>query len=598
VSTQTTQQPARAPDRSRGGVLAWLRTQIRSSELWLVFIAILAGTAAGAMAMAQEAIAHAVQVVLFGIEPEVRLSVAPPIAPARLLAIPLGGLILGGVAMLWTRRRPAPPVDPVEANALRGGRMSLQDSLYVAGLTLISNGFGASVGLEAAYTQMGGAVASRLGVWLNLRRADLRLLVGAGAGAAIAAAFGAPLTGAFYAFEVIIGAYTVAGVAPVAAAALAGALVARAYGEGVYGMAPQAFGQIVTLSAYGLYAGLGLVAAGFGIVVMRLTALMERLAGRLPLPKALRPAIGGAILIALALYSPQTLSSGHGALRQDLAMGPELKVVLILLALKAGASIVSLGFGFRGGLFFASLFLGSLLGRAYAMGLGALNIAALHIDPTVAALVGMSALAVAVIGGPFTMTFLVLETTGDFGVTAAALTASMFASLLVRETFGYSFSTWRLHLRGETIRSAHDVGFLRSLTAASLMRAAPGSIAADASLAEARRRFPLGSVKHAVVTDAAGAYAGLLPIAALHAEADRPAEAPAAVASLAEFRDAALSPDMTIKEMMQAFDRTKADELAVVDPAGATLGMVSEAFATRRYADELEKARRDLIGET
>jgi CIC family chloride channel protein len=590
------QQPARPPEGAHKA-LAWLRGQIRSSELWLVFIAVVVGAAAGAMAMAQGVIAHAMQVALFGIEPEVRLSVAPPISPIRLLAIPIGGLILGVLALLWTRRRPAPPVDPVEANALRGGRMSIQDSLYVAGQTLISNGFGASVGLEAAYTQLGAAVASRLGVWLNLRRADLRLLVGAGAGAAIAAAFGAPLTGAFYAFEVIIGAYTVSGVAPVAAAALAGALVARASGEGVYGMAPQAFGAIVTLSGYGLYAGLGLVAAVFGIGVMRAAAMMERLAGKTPLPKALRPAVGGVILIALALYSPQTLSSGHGALRADLAMGPTIEVVLILLALKAGASIVSLGFGFRGGLFFASLFLGSLLGRAYAMGLGDLHVAALTLNPTVAALVGMSALAVAVIGGPFTMTFLVLETTGDFGITAAALTASLFASLVVRETFGYSFSTWRLHLRGETIRSAHDVGFLRTLTAGTMMRAVRGSIAATASLAEARRRFPLGSIKQAVITDETGAYAGLLPMAKLYAETAEPAKAPSTVGALAEFKDAALAPNMTIKEMMEAFDHTKADELAVVDPAGQPLGMVSEAYATRRYADELEKARRDLIGE-
>jgi CIC family chloride channel protein len=219
------------------------------------------------------------------------------------------------------------------------------------------------------------------------------------------------------------------------------------------------------------------------------------------------------------------------------------------------------------------------------------------LNPTVASLVGMSALAVAVIGGPFTMTFLVLESTGDFGITAAALTASLFSSLVVRETFGYSFSTWRLHLRGETIRSAHDVGFLRTLTAGTMMRAVRGSIAAGASLAEARRRFPLGAIKQAVVTDETGAYAGLLPIAALYADAAGPAKAAATVGGLAEYRDAALTPEMTIREIMEAFDHTKADELAVVDPAGQPLGMVSEAYATRRYANELEKARRDLIGE-
>ena len=61
---------------------------------------------------------------------------------------------------------------------------------------------------------IGAGVASYLGVRSRLRRQDLRVLVGCGAGGAIAAAFGAPLTGAFYAFELIIGAYSLANAIP------------------------------------------------------------------------------------------------------------------------------------------------------------------------------------------------------------------------------------------------------------------------------------------------------------------------------------------------------------------------------------------------
>jgi CIC family chloride channel protein len=146
-----------------------------------------------------------------------------------------------------------------------------------------------------------------------------------------------------------------------------------------------------------------------------------------------------------------------------------LKMLLILLAMKALASVVSLSFGFRGGLFFASLFLGVLVGQIFAA-LTVLVPWLPSLDPTVAALVGLGAFGVAVVGGPFTMSFLVLEATGDFTVAAAALVASLIASALVRETFGYSFSTWRLHLRGETIRSAHDVSWMRPLTAGRMMR--------------------------------------------------------------------------------------------------------------------------------
>jgi CIC family chloride channel protein len=569
------------------------RRLIRSSELGLVVIAALIGAVAGAMAIGLGVLAHGLQQTLFGIAPEVRLSTAPPIAPPRLLALPAGGALLGLLTWAWTRRRPKPPVDPVEANALRGGRMSVRDSLFVSLQTLISNGFGASVGLEAAYAQLGAGMASRVGVWLNLRRADLRILVGAGAGAAIAAAFGAPLTGAFYAFEIIIGSYTVASMAPVAVAALAAALVARASGESVYGMAPETFSGPIGPAAYALYALLGLICAALGVGVMRLAAVIETFAARLAAPRAFRPVVGGVLLALLALMSPQTLSSGHGALRADLATPLALNIVLMLIALKAMASIVSLGFGFRGGLFFASLFLGSLVGRAYGLMLGPVGLAA-GVDPTVASLVGMSALAVAVIGGPLTMSFLCLETTGDFGITAAALTASLFASVLVRETFGYSFSTWRLHLRGETIRSAHDVGWIRNLTAGGMMRTGVPTISAEASLAELRALYPLGAAKLVVALDAAGHYAGVIPLASAYAQS---ADGSARAGSLAVNIDAALSPEAGIKQIMQAFDQTEADELVVADADGAPLGVLSEAHATRRYADELEKARRDLTGE-
>lgn len=111
-----------------------------------------------------------------------------------------------GLAFLLVQGRRWAAIDVVEANALHGGRIPVRDTLLVSIQTLLSNGCGASVGLEAAYAQSGGGIASWIGQRLRLRRADLRILVGAGTGAALAAAFGAPLAGAFYAFEIVIGA--------------------------------------------------------------------------------------------------------------------------------------------------------------------------------------------------------------------------------------------------------------------------------------------------------------------------------------------------------------------------------------------------------
>ena len=569
--------------------LVFVRGEIRASELWLVVIAAGVGLAAGLATIAIGMASHGLQELFYAINFDERLSAQVRIAPWRFLALPLGGIILTLMAWLWARGRKTTPVDPVEANALRGGRMSFRDSLYVAAQTIVSNGFGASVGLEAAYAQLGGALASVTGRALNLRRSDLRTFVGAGAGAAIGAAFGAPLTGAFYAFEIIIGSYTIANIAPVVAACLAAVLMTQlAHFEPLVvriGVAPD-----LSLSHYLLFAGLGLVCAVFGVGVMRLVGWTELLTGKLARVRPFRPIIGGVLLAGLALLSPQTLSAGHGAMHLDLTADLGIAALLFLISTKALASVISLGFGFRGGLFFASLYLGSLVGRLYAVALG--HWTDVDLDPLAASLVGMGALAVAIVGGPFTMSFLVLETTGDFSLTAATLTASIVASVLVREMFGYSFSTWRLHLRGETIRSAHDVGWLRTLTAGRMMRADAPAIAADAGLAEFRRRFPLGSTRRVVALDAAGRYAGIVPTSAAYADSGREG----AVADLMTRQADWLTPEMNIKEIMNVFDRSGGDELAVLDENHEVLGVLSEAYATRRYAEELEKNRRDLVG--
>ena len=209
--------------------LATARARLRASEFGMTALAIGVGVLAGLCVAVMTTLVNIAHMRIFGIPFDVRLSAAARVAPLAAFGAPmLGGLLLGSID-LWLARRKAPPaVDPVEANALRGGRMSLRESLLVATQTVISNGCGASVGLEAGYAQIGAGVASYLGVRSRLRRQDLRMLVGCGAGGAIAAAFGAPLTGAFYAFELIIGAYSLANAIPVFAATLAATLTTQA----------------------------------------------------------------------------------------------------------------------------------------------------------------------------------------------------------------------------------------------------------------------------------------------------------------------------------------------------------------------------------
>jgi CIC family chloride channel protein len=572
-----------------------LRAYVRAHETSLVLLAALIGTVGGLVVVAMSVAVAALHALFFNISIRERLSSQDSIAPLRALLVPsLGGLLLGVAFLLLLRWRPAREIDPIEANALHGGRMSFRGSLIVALQTVWSSGVGASVGLEAGYTQLASGLAASLGRGFHLRRADQRIMVGCGAAAAIAGAFGAPLAGAFYAFELVIGGYTPASLTPVGVAAVAGYFVTHGFAALSMGIGIGPVGDVLGRDL-ALAALLGIVSALFGIAIMRGVALCETLLAKTAIWPPLRPAIGGLGVGLLALLTPQVMSSGHGALHFSNIVSLPLKVMAGVFVLKAIASMISLGSGFRGGLFFATLFLGALGGRLFAAGIDVVW-PGLDLDPNVYAIIGMSALSASVIGGPLTMAFIALESTGNLWLTTAVLVAVILSTQITRELFGYSFATWRFHLRGESIRSAADVGWIRDLTVRSLMRADVATVNASMPIAEFRDKFPLGSKTQAVAVDGAGRYVGL----ALVAEAHVPElEGTKALIDILHYRDVVLHPAMNIREAIAVFDAAEAESLAVVDIDGEhrPIGILTEAHAMRRYAEESEQRRREAVGD-
>lgn len=572
-----------------------LRAFVRAHETSLVVLAALVGIVSGLVVLAMSVAVAALHAVLFNISIQERLSAQASIETLRAVLVPsLGGLLLG-LALLWLARwRPAREIDPIEANALHGGRMSFRGSLIVALQTIWSSGVGASVGLEAGYTQLASGLAASLGRGFHLRRADQRLMVGCGAAAAIAGAFGAPLAGAFYAFELVIGGYTPASLTPVGVAAVAGYFVTHGFTALSLGISVGAVGDVLGRDL-AIAALLGILAALFGIAIMRGVALCETLLAKTKLWPPLRPALGGLGVGLLALLTPQVMSSGHGALHFSGIVAMPLGFIAGVFVLKAIASVISLGSGFRGGLFFATLFMGALGGRLFAAGVDTIW-PGLALDPNVYAIIGMSALSASVIGGPLTMSFIALESTGNLWLTTIVLVAVIISTQITRELFGYSFATWRLHLRGETIRSAADIGWIRDLTVRRLMRPDVATVEAGIGIAEFRERFPLGSKTQVVAVDAAGRYIGLALVAEAHAP---DIEAKGGLVDILHHRDVVLHPVMNIQEAIAVFDAAEAESLAVVEAGGEhrPVGILTEAHAMRRYAEESERRRREVIGE-
>ncbi|HUZ31283.1 MAG TPA: chloride channel protein [Xanthobacteraceae bacterium] len=572
-----------------------LRAFVRARESSLIVLAALVGAIAGLVVAAMSTGVDLLHRIFFQLEPGVRLSGLHRLAPALAISVPLvGGLAFGIVRELLARWRPDQEIDPIEANALHGGRMSLVGSIIVAAQTVWSSGVGASVGIEAGYTQFASGIASRIGMAFRLRRADLRILVGCGAAGGIAGAFGAPLAGAFYAFELIIGGYSPNSLAPVAVSALLGYLIAHALSPAEVGIvAPDQMTVAVRdLVVSGM---IGMLCAAVGILIMRGVAICDALFARLNVPLFLRTTIGGLAVGLLAAVAPQVMSSGHGALHFAGILNLSLWTVALLFILKIVASIISLGSGFRGGLFFSSLLVGALGGQLLAVALVTIWPNETF-DANAYAVISMSALSAAVIGGPLTMTFIALETTGDLWLTTAVLIAVIISSQVTREMFGYSFATWRFHLRGETIRSAADIGWMRDLTVGKMMRHDVRTVSAATVVASFRETFPLGSSAAIVAVDDHGRYVGMVLVADAHAAEVSPDQP---IKALVRATGVILIPSMAIKEAVLAFDQAETEALAVVDSRTdrRVIGFLTEAYALRRYAAELERRRKELIGE-
>lgn len=579
----------RAPER--------LRAFVRGSEFGFFMLALASGVVVGLGVAGISGATQWLHQNLFDLAPGQKLSAYSGAPSWIMLVAPACGAVLLGlfnrVIRPWANRSPS---DPIEANALHGGRLSVRDTLTVVGQNIISNGFGASIGVEAGYSQAGAGITSWLGRTLQLRRSDLRTLVGCGAGAAIGAAFNAPLAGAFYGIELIIGSYSLSSLLPV----VASSYVATAIADKLLGSLP-----LISVVKPGMHLDgtypmallLGLVAGGLGILVMQIVTTIEQMTTRSKIPGPMRPVIGGVFVGIAAVLSPQVLSAGHGAMHLvigDQSGGLHLSFVLLLKIL---AAAVSIGTGFRGGLFFASLFMGTLLGKIFAMAWLAL-FPAMHVSLALYAIIGMSAMAVSIIGGPMTMTFLALEMTGDFKITGLVVTGVMASTMLSRQIFGYSFATWRFHLRGENIRSAHDVGLIRDLTVKKLMRPGVKSVHHDVRLAEFRVEHPPGSAQRFVVIDNDDRYVGLILVSEAHA-AELDQHPDMLVGDVMRYRNDFLLPEMNAKQAVQSFDKFESEELAVLDTAASrrVVGVLTEAHTLRRYAEELDRIRREAQGE-
>ncbi len=128
------------------------------------------------------------------------------------------------------------------------------------------------------------------------------------------------------------------------------------------------------------------------------------------------------------------------------------------------------------------------------------------------------------------------------------------------------------------------------------MRPDMRTVSARTTVARFRLVYPLGSTAQVIALDEDKHYAGIILTAEAH---NSEINETVAVSSILHFTDTVLLPTMTVKEAIAIFDTAEAEALAVIGAPEnrEVIGLLTEAYALRRYTGELEQRRQDLLGD-
>jgi len=508
-----------------------------------------------------------------------------------------GGLVTGLIVQRFAPEAAGHGTDEaIDAFHRRGGVIRGRVPIVKTIASAITLGTGGSGGREGPIAQIGAGFGSFLATRLGLDERNRRVLLTAGVGAGVGSIFRAPLAGALFAAEVLYSdsEFESDTIIPAAIATIVAYCVfSLKFGFGSLFATPHfQFRSAAELLPYTVLAIVVALASGLFVKVFYGThALFERL----PVPRVLKPALGGLVtgllaLLAFALVrdprSLDVLSFGYGTLQH--ALRGELPLVLLLVIAfgKMLTTSFSIGSGGSGGVFGPSMVIGGALGGA--VGLLAQQAMPLVVtQPGAYAAVGMAGFFSAAAKTPISTLVMVSEMTGNYELLLPSLWVCSIAYLLGRR--------WKLYRN--QVASRLDSPAHRGAILGSVLRAMRvGDVLDGRPLHHLVETAPLHDVVQACMTssqhcfpvlDASQRLTGIIRLAEVRQFLDEHGENSAAIAhDLAVKPRALLSPDDDLDRALQMLMALDVEDLLVVDPSDRTrvVGILSRRDIIAAYA--------------
>lgn len=552
----------------------------------------------------------------------------------------VGGLIVGAFSTYIMRSREGHGVVDVMETVIRSSGyirpLSAVEKILTAAVTI---GTGGSAGAEGPIVQIGAGISSAFGQFFQVTRAHLPVLIGCGTAAGISAIFNAPIGGVLFTLEIILFDFSLRTFTPVVLASVIANVTTKAIFGHVFGKHQEA---IFAMARDGMATGGGLLnwgailpmlALGFacglaGVAMTRLMYYSDEKLHKLPIPRAVRPAVGGAVLgmvgvgyvmlfgwvmlgqakpIGFHHYPmPAFFGDGYGVVEQLLGndfyaqFGPHAGRLLLLLTFLCLAKIVgtclTLSSGGSGGIIAPSLFLGATTGalvgillKRWGHYLDAQG-RPFGMDVGFFALIGMGAVLAAVVHAPLASILILFEVTDQRNIILPAMLACVVATGTAQVIFRDSVYTLTLRRRGVRLGGGGDLNLLRRLTVEQVTLEPVASVRADEPFEQLLALTESSSASDFVVLDRTGNYAGMVIADDIKtALLQREAIPLLLVGELARPELPCVRSTEDLAAVLETFSRYEAARLPVclAHNPGRIIGLVSRRALMERYHQAL-----------
>ena len=471
-------------------------------------------------------------------------------------------------------------------------------------------GFGGSAGLEGPVVTTGGAIGSQIARVFKISYRKRIILIGSATAAAISAIFEAPIAGIVFALEVMMIDLTTSSLIPLALASITGSIISMSFsGQNVLFSYPFVGDESFNLYNIPYYALLGVTTGLVAVYFTQAYSLVVKFFKRFKY-KWQKILIGGVILGLLVFLFPPLYGEGYQSINavingdysslfgntiyKDIppTAGSVILLLLLLSVIKPIATTVTFEAGGIGGIFAPTMFMGAMLGLAFALIVNQTGL--FEINPANSILVGMASLLASIIQAPLTGIFLISEITHGYNLMMPLMLSSIISFGTIRIFHTGSVYTKQLAKRGDLLTHHADKNALTLMNVRDLIETNFKTVKPDETLRDIVHLFSVSERNVFPVIDNEQNLLGIITLDRI-----RKIMFQTELYDTVTAKELMFVPEVTVQTndsmetVANKIQKSGKFNVAVLDENGKYLGFISRANVFSTYRDLLKEFSAD-----